>query len=169
MSFNIFYSILSELSILLFGCTSFCCPHLKQFLYHLLFVAVSLLGSLSEYLSAWIFGVTLDCYKKCGELKTIKMLIIQPTPFSDATYLEFVIAIFNHFLCHHSSDSVFWSKWFPNQKQVVFSWILIFSVLILNTIYLSLGYSNTMHNADRRWSLTRIEPQGIYSKKRSRF
>ena len=44
---------------------------LETVLYYLLFVAVSLLGSLSEYLSAWIFGVTLDGYKKCGELKTI--------------------------------------------------------------------------------------------------
>ena len=135
----------------------------------LLFVAVSLFGSLSKYVSAWIFGVTLDSYKKCGELKTIKMLIVQPTPFSDAMYLEFVISIFNPFLCNLSSDTVFWSKWFPNQKQVVLSWILIFDVLILNIIYLSLWYCNTTHNADRRWSLTRIEPQGIYSKKRSSF
>ena len=75
------------------------------------------------------------------------MLVIQPTPFSDGhllntdiMYFEFVIAIFNHFLCHLSSDTVFWSKWFPNQEQVVFSWILIFGVLILNTIYLSLWF-----------------------------
>lgn len=101
MSFNIFYSILSELSILLFLMYIILLSSLETVFILFVVFAVSLLGSLSEYLSAWIFGVTLDSYKKCGELKTIKMLIIQPTPFSDGhlpntdtMYLEFVIVHF---------------------------------------------------------------------------